>query len=151
MATASYPTAGTTNRTTLRILLVEDHEDSRELMAEILRRTGEHAIALAGSAEEGLELLRGAAFDLVVTDLGFPGRSGLEMLDQADAEGLLATTSVVVCSGTGWSTREARDRGVELLRKPVDANDVFTLVERVAVAASTRMVERASGPRLGGE
>jgi DNA-binding NtrC family response regulator len=120
----------------LRILVVEDHEDSRELMAEILRRTGRHSIALAANTNEGLRYLRATAYDLVVTDVRFSDGSGVEMLDQAEDEGLLATTSVAVWSAMDGLRHEVRARGAQFIAKPVDADRVFALIERVRSPAT---------------
>ena len=84
----------------LHILVVEDNDDGRDLMVRLLQATGEHVIALAGNARDGLQCLRGATYDLLVTDVGLPDESGLEMLDRAKREGLLDETAVVVSGDT---------------------------------------------------
>jgi CheY-like chemotaxis protein len=86
------------NAGTLSILVVEDDPDTRELMVDVLGMTGEHTIMRASSAAEGLRLLRTNACDIVLTDIGLPDVSGLEMLDTAQHEGLLAKTMILVCS-----------------------------------------------------
>src|ERR1035438_3451437 len=91
----------------LHILVVEDDEPSRELMAHVLSLTGDHSIEVAENAEDGLDHLRGdAAYDLVFTDVGLPGMSGLEMVDRAVSDGLISAAHVVVCSAY-LSIREA--------------------------------------------
>lgn len=64
-----------------RVLIVEDEPTVRELLCETLGRTYE--CCAVRSAEEGLELLRKAAFDAAVTDVRLPGMSGEEFLLRA--------------------------------------------------------------------
>jgi signal transduction histidine kinase/CheY-like chemotaxis protein/HPt (histidine-containing phosphotransfer) domain-containing protein len=61
----------------LRVLLVEDHQINRALVAQLLERLNQSVVAV-GSGEEALEQLKHAAFDLVVLDLNLPGISGIE-------------------------------------------------------------------------
>jgi CheY-like chemotaxis protein len=120
----------------LRILVVEDDDDSRELMAGVLRRTGDHVIALANSGEEGLVHLRGdEAYDLIVTDIGLPGVSGLEMLDQAARDGCIDRTTVVVCSACTSLRPQALARGARCLAKPLDPQEIFDVVRKRRLAS----------------
>jgi signal transduction histidine kinase len=64
-----------------RILLVEDHADTRASL-EFLLRQNQHEVWGAGSAEEALRLAAENKFDLVISDLGLPDRSGLELMRQ---------------------------------------------------------------------
>ena len=58
----------------LRILVVEDHSDSRDLLEQSLRFMGA-IISSASSAEEALSSI--PAVDLVITDFAMPGESGV--------------------------------------------------------------------------
>ena len=114
-----------------RVLVVEDNDDSRELMLEVLRAAGVVDVALAGSAEIGLQLLRREAYDLIVTDIELPAASGFDMLDQANAEGRLVETAVVVCSASHWRRRQAIDRGAPFLPKPLSVDTLVDVVQRL--------------------
>ncbi len=104
----------------VRVLLVEDDEDNRELMAEVLEAAGcEVTTAATGAA--GLAALRALPVDVVITDVGMPGMGGLELARAV--KGIAPTVPVVVV--TGWAGRDdiARARGKEVdlvLVKPVD-------------------------------
>jgi signal transduction histidine kinase/methylmalonyl-CoA mutase cobalamin-binding subunit len=67
----------------LRILLVEDHPDTAEAMAEVLRLLG-HEVTVAGTVAEALDAAEAAAarsgFELVVSDLGLPDGSGQDLM-----------------------------------------------------------------------
>ena len=70
---------GTDPARTDRILVVEDDQALRLLLDDELAEEG-LSIATAASAEEALELLGGAPFDLVVSDVRLPGMDGFELL-----------------------------------------------------------------------
>jgi PAS domain S-box-containing protein len=68
---------------TFHILLVEDHSDTAEAMAELLRAMG-HRVTVAGSVASGLSVAKrlGGRFDLVVSDLGLPDGSGFDLMQE---------------------------------------------------------------------
>ncbi len=62
-----------------RVLVIDDEDVIRMLMIEILEAAG-HEVTGAETAERALNLLEGADFELVVSDVIMPGLSGLELL-----------------------------------------------------------------------
>lgn len=120
----------------LRVLLVEDDDDNRELMAEVLAASGCQVLS-AASGKEGLKKLSEHSVDVVVTDVGMPGMGGLEMARAAKA--IAPTVPVVVV--TGWAERDdiAKARGREVdavLIKPVDPDALTQAVSDVAQGRS---------------
>jgi two-component system, OmpR family, response regulator len=116
----------------LRVLLVEDDDDNRELMAEVLAASGFEVLS-AASGQDGLKKLSEHSIDVVVTDVGMPGMGGLEMARAAKA--IAPKIPVVVV--TGWAEREdiasARGRDVDaVLIKPVDPDALSQVVSDVA-------------------
>jgi CheY-like chemotaxis protein len=116
----------------LRVLLVEDDDDNRELMAEVLASSGCEVLS-ASSGQEGLRKLSEHSVDVVVTDVGMPGMGGLEMARAAKA--IAPKVPVVVV--TGWAERDdiasARGRDVDaVLIKPVDPDALTQMVTDVA-------------------
>ena len=115
----------------LRVLLVEDDEDNRELMTEVLEAAGYEVLA-ASSGAEGLKALSERSVDVVVTDVGMPGMGGLEMARAAKR----IAPSVPVVVVTGYSERDditsARGREVDaVLVKPVDPDSLAAIVDEV--------------------
>ena len=118
----------------LRVLLVEDDDDNRELMAEVLESSGCHVLC-AATGQEGLRILSEHSVDVIVTDVGMPGMGGLEVARAAKAIAPLIPVVVV----TGWAEREdiasARGRDVDaVLIKPVDPDALTQTVSDVAHA-----------------
>ncbi|HSN13925.1 MAG TPA: response regulator [Anaeromyxobacteraceae bacterium] len=116
----------------LRVLLVEDDDDNRDLMAEVLGTAG-HEVLSAASGLEGLKTLSERSVDVVVTDVGMPGMNGLEMARAVKA----MAPSVPVVIVTGWAEREdiaqAKGREVDaVLVKPVDPDALAQAVVDVA-------------------
>ena len=67
------------NGPTLRILLVDDHEDTARVMSRLLRNAG-FEVTTAGSVGEALRTADAAEFDLLLSDLGLPDGSGHDLL-----------------------------------------------------------------------
>jgi two-component system response regulator RegX3 len=113
----------------LRVLLVDDEIESAELMRDVLASTGEHSILLAGSGEEALDRLRSdPPYDILVTDIGLPGMSGLAMLEVAAQDGLTAGVVVVVCSANMELLPRALALGARCIAKPVYAREIVEAV-----------------------
>jgi CheY-like chemotaxis protein len=60
-------------------LVVEDHDDSRELLRVLLLQHGADVIAVA-TAEDALELYQALSYDVIVSDLCLPGQDGCALL-----------------------------------------------------------------------
>ncbi|MGO4504664.1 MULTISPECIES: response regulator [unclassified Dyella] len=86
------------------LLIVDDDADSRAAMRTLLRND-DVSIEEAGSAEEALERMRDTTYDCIVLDLGLPGISGIEFLEQLSAAGSIPP--VVVYSGRELSREES--------------------------------------------
>ncbi|MGH9441098.1 MAG: ATP-binding protein [Thermoanaerobaculia bacterium] len=104
-----------------RILVVEDHADTAQALRSLLALEG-HEVVLAGSMGEAIAAHRECAADLVLTDIGLPDGSGLELL--AALRSIHSVPGIVV-SGFGMPDDLARSRGAGFrahLVKPVTAD-----------------------------
>ena len=63
----------------LSILLVDDHRDSLDLLARLLRRCG-HRVETATGVRDALRAVGAVQFDILVSDLGLPDGSGAEVM-----------------------------------------------------------------------
>jgi two-component system NtrC family sensor kinase len=112
------------------ILIVDDEHDIRRLLREMLAFEG-HEVTEAASGAEALELLRKAAFDLVVTDVRMPAMGGLELLHRVRE----ASPSTEVIVATAYAELDTaieclRAGAFDLLRKPFNLQELFTCVSR---------------------
>jgi DNA-binding response OmpR family regulator len=99
-----------------RILLVEDSQDTLDLITLALGRLG-WQVEAAARADEALARLAEKPFDLVISHLNLPDRVATEMLREAREAGSLATTAVMII--TGQANVENPD-DYPVLRKPLD-------------------------------
>ena len=120
----------------LRILVVEDAADIREVFTVLLRAEGAHVVP-AANGREALEAAAHQTFDVVLSDLGLPDVPGDVLIRQ-----MLATTRnrirVIVITGYGepYLTR-ARQAGAEVVFiKPVEWTRVLDCLQRIGLAAS---------------
>jgi CheY-like chemotaxis protein len=65
----------------LRILLVEDHPDTQVMMSKLLVAFG-HGVTATGTVGDALAAAGGSRFDLVISDLGLPDGSGIDLMRQ---------------------------------------------------------------------
>ena len=107
-----------------RILVVEDEPRVRELVTTILRSAG-HTVQAASTAEEALEQLdRGLSVDVLLTDLGLPSLSGLELAVQVTHQ--LPGVAVVYMSGYA---DKPMPHDAKLVTKPFGAVDLLGTIE----------------------
>jgi CheY-like chemotaxis protein len=93
-----------------RILLVDDHVESRQVIAQLLEMYG-HTVQSAESAEAAWDQITRAAPDAVVVDHRLPGMSGLALLDRVRCTPHLRTIPVIVCSGDDSQYEAAMSAG----------------------------------------
>lgn len=114
---------GTATAPVGRILVVDDDTGNRELLGDLLRRSG-HEVALAAGGAEALQALAASSFDLVLLDLIMPGMTGFDVLDAMRRDPRIADVPVVVVSGLDDAVGLARSFGAgaqDFVRKPFDA------------------------------
>lgn len=98
------------------ILLIEDDTAFQSMLREALEERG-YRVTTAGRAEDGIALLRGGGFDLVLSDVMLPGMSGVEAIPHLRS--VAPGTDIIVM--TAYSTRELALEAVKL-----GAYDVFS-------------------------
>jgi two-component system, NtrC family, response regulator AtoC len=132
------------------ILLVEDRDSLRRLLARALADEG-YEVAAAATGAEAVRRLAERTFDLVLTDLKLPGISGLEVL--AAARERQPRTPVVVLTGYGTvgAAVEAMKLGAfDFLEKPLELPDLAHLVERAIGGVDEPLFQPAGAPPIVG-
>jgi PAS domain S-box-containing protein len=112
------------------VLVVEDNDDVRELAEQVLGMEG-YAVQSAASGEQAMDLLRkGAAVDLLFTDVIMPGgMNGLELVEQARA--LRPGLPVLVTTGYMDELPEGgRGGGLRILAKPYRQEELLARVKK---------------------
>jgi CheY-like chemotaxis protein len=113
-----------------RVLLVEDNEIYRGILAAGLRHHGLNVEA-AGRGDDGLDMMRRCRPDLVLLDLAMPELHGLAVLSQMRADPELASVPVVVLTAHTGRTmeQEVLRRGAVryLIKTDVGLKDIVRL------------------------
>ncbi|GGB99530.1 hypothetical protein GCM10007205_06080 [Oxalicibacterium flavum] len=110
----------------LRVLLVEDNPDALEGMIEMTHFFG-HEAQGCPSAEAALDLLRAEPFDVMVTDIGLPGMSGLDLARQArDIQPLNITVA------SGYARGDDVPTDVGWLMKPFGIDEYAALLAKAS-------------------
>jgi signal transduction histidine kinase/ActR/RegA family two-component response regulator len=134
-AAASSEGSEPATRAPLRILVVEDHGDTAEMIVEILELDG-HAVHTAGDVAGARELIARSTFDLLLSDLGLPDGSGLDLLRDLRARGHMVPA--VALSGYGMDRDIQRSRAAGFDAHVVKPIDVDRLLETIHTVAAVR-------------
>jgi CheY-like chemotaxis protein len=113
------------------ILLVEDDDDIRETLADLLRSRG-YAVTAVTNGRDAIEWLkRSAAPCLIILDLMLPIMDGWEFRAQQMTDPSLAAIPVIVLSGISDAKQHAVNlRAVDYLPKPIDLDRLYKTVEQ---------------------
>ncbi len=117
-----------------RVLLVDDHEDTLRSMQMLLKRRGYH-VDTADGVQAALDYAsNGGRFDVLVSDVGLPDGSGMDLVRQLRAARGDAELRAIALSGYGMEEDIARSREAgfrEHLTKPVDAGTLDAVIRRL--------------------
>lgn len=118
-----------------RILLVEDHVDTAAIMQRLLARRG-YVVTVARTLAEAREAARAGEFDLLLSDLGLPDGSGLDLMREFSRTSKLPG---IALSGYGMpdDDRKSLEAGfLDHLTKPVAMERLWSAIDRVLEACA---------------
>ena len=117
-------------RQPMRILLVEDHEDTNRSLTNLLRRRG-YQVQSALTFQSAIELSGKEKFDVLISDLGLPDGSGIDLIQKLASKPPLG----IALTGFGMEQDIRRSRGAGFqhhLVKPIDLNKLDLLIQEGA-------------------
>lgn len=122
----------------VKVLVVDDDDDSRELLGELLEIEGAE-VRMASDAALGMASLRQLVPDVLVSDIGMPGEDGYAFLRRCRRSGDQALNGVPAIALTAYTRPEDRRKAKEagfndFLEKPVDLTRLVAAVARLAAA-----------------
>src|SRR5665213_2953861 len=121
------------------VLIVDDEKHTREGLQQALAEN--YDVSVAASADEAFNLMEASPFDVIVTDLPMPGKSGLKVIDRALILPQKPAVLMMTAYGNIEMAVEAMKRGaVDFLTKPVNIERLEMLMQR-ALKAKTLEVE----------
>jgi CheY-like chemotaxis protein len=121
-------------RQSMRVLLVEDHEDTNRSLTNLLRRRG-YQVQSALTFQSALELSATEKFDVLISDLGLPDGNGIDLIKKLAPKPPLG----IALTGFGMEQdiRKSREAGFQHhLVKPIDLNKLDALIQEGAASLS---------------
>ena len=115
----------------LRILIVEDHDDTLQALARLLTHFG-HEISTAENAQSARSMIRSKEFDVLLCDIALPDGNGYDLIAEAKRKRRFKAVAL-----TGFAARDDIERGRKAgfdfhLAKPVDFHDLRSVLGQIA-------------------
>jgi DNA-binding NtrC family response regulator len=131
------------------LLLVDDDPNTLASLSRAFRLAG-HEATVCDNAGRALELLRAESFDLILSDVVMPGRSGLELLEDLKKAGV--KTPIVLISGQAnieMAVKATRLGALDFLEKPLSTDKLLVTVENALRLSRLEDENRELRHRLG--
>jgi two-component system, NtrC family, nitrogen regulation response regulator NtrX len=131
------------------LLLVDDDPNTLASLSRAFRLAG-HEATVCDNAARALELLRGETFDLILSDVVMPGKSGLELLEDLKNTGV--KTPIVLISGQAnieMAVKATRLGALDFLEKPLSTDKLLVTVENALRLTRLEHENRELRSRLG--
>lgn len=119
----------------VKILVIDDEEDARELLSRMLGGFDANVIAAAGTSE-GLALLKTEKPDVVISDISMPDEDGYHFIAEVRKFSLEDGGATPAIALTAFAHAEDRARAIRAgyqyhLSKPVDSNELVSLIDHL--------------------
>ena len=123
----------------LRVLVVDDEADARDIMAAALEASGA-SVQVAPSARAAFEILEQAPVDVLLSDIAMPDVDGFALIQKIRASVLRDIASIPAAAVTAFTSAEDRARALaagfhDLLAKPFEPAQLVRIVDRLAHSA----------------
>jgi CheY-like chemotaxis protein len=118
-------------RVAMRVVVIEDHVDTADLMREILREAG-HDVRVAHSGNAGIDAARALLAEVVLCDLGLPDIDGYEVARRLRADDSTSRAHLVALTGYDGEDEQQRTREAGFDRhvvKPIDPFELERLIK----------------------
>jgi two-component system response regulator YesN len=123
----------TTASPSARVLIVDDHPHTANMLARVIRKEGPQVEVLtASSGEDALNQLGDGIADVLITDFMMPGMSGLELIERLNDRKKPVHTILITAYNTPGLETTTRSLDIQdYLVKPVDPEKVRDIVANV--------------------
>jgi DNA-binding NtrC family response regulator len=131
------------------LLIVDDNPNTLASLSRAFRMEG-HEVTVSDNAARALELLRTETFDLVLSDVVMPGKSGLELLEDLKAAGVKAP--IVLVSGQAnieMAVKATKLGALDFLEKPASTDKLLVTIENALRLSRLQAENRELRSRLG--
>jgi CheY-like chemotaxis protein len=119
----------------VRVLVVDDEEDARELIGRALEDRGA-TIALAANSQDALQILQDDTIDVLLADIAMPGDDGYSLIRRIRSAGT-RVSAIPAAAVTAHARDEERERALDAgfqmhLAKPVEPGEIVRMVNHLA-------------------
>ncbi len=121
------------------VLVIDDSDDSRVLLAQIIEESGSRVLT-AASGEAGISVALDRRPDLIVLDLLMPEMDGVETLHRIKAHPSIAATPVIVVSVVASDYLGRLAGAVDVLNKPIARDTLADAIDRALHASPARVL-----------
>ncbi|MDD2308984.1 MAG: sigma-54 dependent transcriptional regulator [Desulfuromonadaceae bacterium] len=114
----------------IKILVIDDDDSSREVLAMLLQSAG-YEVTSAATAESALDLINREQYQVIVSDLFLPDKSGLDILQ--DVHRISPATEVIVVTGYAsaqTAVRAMKEGAFDYITKPIDFDELKMVVSK---------------------
>ena len=128
----------------LRILLVEDHRDTRHMLSRLLTHFG-HQVLTADNIRNALNIIASENVEVLLCDIGLPDGTGYEVIAEAKRKRRIKAVAITGF-GTEEDIRRSKGAGFDFhLVKPVDVHELQTILDQVDAGSSRSGSKLANG------
>jgi CheY-like chemotaxis protein len=126
----------------LRILIVEDGQDARELLVEVLTMCGA-IVSCAASVAEAMDRIQETKPDILLSDIGMPGEDGFELIRRVRALPPEAGGGMPAAALTAFARPEDRRKALDAgfmmhVPKPVEPEELIAVIAKLTGFAVPR-------------
>jgi PAS domain S-box-containing protein len=130
----------------LRILLVEDHRDTRRTLSRLLTHFG-HEVLAADNIQSAIKIVDSGNVQVLLCDIGLPDGTGYELVARAKSKQPLKAVALTGF-GTEDDIRRSKEAGFDFhLVKPVDLHELQTVLDQVDAGSSRSGSKLANGSK----
>lgn len=115
----------------LRVLLIDDHDDLRAMLTLMLEYRGGHQVQNAASGEQALAAAREFRPELVISDITMPGMDGFQLLEQMKSQDFGPFKSIALSGHELPESEDSATRFDAYLQKPVDFDQLFETINQL--------------------
>ena len=124
-----------------QILVVEDYQETRELITEVLQNNPEYKVIAVENGEIAMRLFTEREFDLIITDIKMPGLDGLQLMTNIQQRNPDLPIMLVTGFGDDYGAKGLEMGAEDCIFKPFNTNELMLRVARALKYSKLRQLK----------